>query len=452
MGSGVIQLDKAMETAVILKAKNSDETKINLGTDLTKTFDVTFTAYNLGKSDVKFGDVSVDVSSDDYKYYATAGYVYSGAKKLQASISGDDTVTVPAGGSVDVTVSVTLSDEDVAYLETAMTNGFFIDGKVTLSGSENCDVGIPFSGFYGNWAKLSIMNERRVLDYFSLMGYSDDGFMPPAQILKENSQLVMPIADEVSADVKDIPAAVFANPVRNAFMTVKIDDVTVVEDAFINKFYDLGYYLGDVVLGDLSDVSTITVELRLPYDTEGKNIQSFTINTVADNTAPVISDVYVSEKTDGDYASVVVSDNYGVSTITTVGLYDGLWYYSDAYIKNTSATAEFDITGYDELHYYVYDCAFNMTALEPHVGIDVDEGVALYTNNTHKALTGECMIAVYEGGKMTEFKKLSSVASEIEAYDTLEFDVSEYEGKKYKLFFWSDMANIVPVCDSYEVQ
>ncbi len=452
VGAGLIQLDKAMETKVILKGKNSDETKINLGADLKNSFDVTFTAYNLGDSDITFDGVSVDVSSDDYKYYEGAGYGYSGLKKLNASISGVASVTVPAGGSVDVTVSVTISDADIEHLSTAMTNGFFIDGKVTLTGSDNCDVGIPFSGFYGDWSKLPIMNENRVLDYFSLMGYSSDGFMPPAMILKENSQLVMPIAEEVSADVAEIPAAVFANPIRNAFMTVKCDGVTVLEDAFINKFYDLGYYLEDVVLGDLSEVSTITVELRLPYDTEGKNIQSFTINTVADNTAPVISDVYVSEKTDGDFSYIMVSDDYGVGAVTTVGEYEGLLYYSDVYIKNTSATAEFDITALDNLHYYVYDCAFNMTELTPHIGIDVKDGVALYTNNTHKALTGECMIAVYEGGKMTEFKKLSSTALTIEAYDTLEFDVSGYDGMKYKLFFWSDMENIVPVCDAYEAK
>jgi|GEM_PF-3975309 len=453
VGSGLIKLDKAMETAVILKGKNSDETKINLGANLSKSFDVTFTASNLGTSDVTFGQVMVELSTDDYKYYSGTGYGYNDTRALPATVSGASSVTVPAGASVDVTVSITLSDADITYLNTAMTNGFFIDGKVTLTGSDNCDVGIPFSGFYGNWSKLPIMNEKRVLDYFSLMGFSEDGFMPPAQILKENAQIVMPIANEVDESVAQIPVAVFANPIRNTFMTIKVDGTTVLDDAFINKFYDLGYYLENIELGDLSKASAITIELRLPYDTQGTSKQTFTITTVKDTSSPVISDVYASQKTDGDYAYLTVSDDYGVGAVTAMGEYNGEWYYSDVYIKNTSATAEFDITDLDNLHYYVYDCAFNMTALTPHIGINVNDGVATYTNTTHRNLSGVCLIAVYgDGNKMTYFGRLSDDDITIDAYDTAEFDVSAYEGKNYKLFFWSDLQSVTPICDAFETR
>jgi hypothetical protein len=60
------------------------------------------------------------------------------------------------------------------------------------------------------------------------------------------------------------------------------------------------------------------------------------------------------------------------------------------------------------------------------------------------------MIAVYEDEKMTDFKKLSESAVKIDGYDTVEFDLTQYEGKDYKLFFWKDMKNIVPICDAYE--
>ena len=449
VGSGVIRLDKAMETKVILKDKKTEETKINLGADIGKTFDVTFAACNLTSSDVTFDNMEIELSADDYKDYQGFGYGYCGLKNLQTAFTQATPVTVPAKGSVDVTVSVTLSDEDIEYLSDAMTNGFFVDGKVTLSGADNCDVGIPFSGFYGDWSKLPIMNEKRFLDFFSITGLSDDGFMPPAQIFKANSQIVMPISGRVDSTIAQIPVAVFTNPVRNAFMTVKCDGKTVVEDGFINKQYDLGYYLEDTILGDLSDVSLITVELRLPYDTDGKNKQTFTINVIKDNTPPVISDIYVSNKTDGDYAYITVSDDYGVSAITVMGEYQDEWYYRDAYIEDTEAIAEFDITQLDELHYFVYDCAFNMTELLPHIGIDVKGNTATYTNNTHKALEGLCMIAVYEGKKMTDFKMLSESAVKIDGYDAIEFDLTQYQGKNYKLFFWKDLTNIVPICDVY---
>ncbi len=450
VGAGLIRLDKAMETKVILKGKNSEETKINLGTDIAKTFDVTFTAYNLSSEDVTFSNIEVELSSDDYKYYDGKGYCYNGIKNLETAVAGAAPVTVPAGGNIDVTLTVTLSDSDIEYLSTAMTNGFFVDGKVTLSGDGNCDVGIPFSGFYGGWHKLPIMNEKRLLDYFKIEGLSEDGFAPPAQILKENSTIVLPVSDTPDASVAEIPLTVYANPIRNAFMTIKCDGVTILEDAFLNKFYDFGYYFGEMLIKDLPNVSTITVELRLPADTAGENKQIHSIKVVKDNTSPVISDVYVSEKTDGDYTYLMVSDDYGVGAVTTMGEYGGEWYYSDVYIKATSATAEFDITGLNDLHYYVYDCAFNMMEFAPHIGIDVAKGVATYTNNTHKALGGMCMIAVYEGKKMTDVKLLSENTVIIDAYDTCEFDVSAYEGMNYKLFFWKDMKNVVPICDSYE--
>ena len=448
VGSGLINLENAMSTSVYLTGVNSDYTRVNLGADLTKDFTVSFMVHNLGNTDVTFDTADVELSTDDYCRIGDIT-VFDGLKKLDATITGTTEVTVPANGETEVSIDVTLSDEDIEYLSVAMTNGFFVDGKVTLSGEDNCDVGIPFSGFYGDWSKLPIMNEKRFLDFFSITGLSDDGFMPPAQILKENSQIVMPISDRVDNSISQIPVAVFANPVRNAFMTVKCDGKIVVEDGFINKQHDLGYYLEDTVLQDLSDVSAITVELRLPYDIEGKNKQTFTINVINDNTPPVISDIYVSNKTDGDYVYLSVSDDYGVGAITVMGEYQDEWYYRDAYIKDTEAFAEFDIGELNNLHYFVYDCAFNMTELSPHIGIDVKENIATYTNNTQRALEGMCMIAVYEDEKMTDFKKLSESAVKIDGYDTVEFDLTQYEGKDYKLFFWKDLTNIIPICDAY---
>lgn len=450
VGAGLVQLDKAMETKVILKGKDSDETKITLGADLAKKFDVTFTAYNLGSSDVTFSNVAVELSTDDYKDYSGAGYGFSGIRALPATVSGASSVTVPASGSCDVTVTVTLSDSDIEYLSTAMTNGFFIDGKVTLSGSENnCSVGIPFTGFYGNWASMPIMTENRFLNYFSVSGISGDGFAPPAMITKADSQLVMPISDNPDASVADIPVAVFANPLRNAFMSVKCDDTVVIEDAFINKLYDFGYYMGEVLIKDLSAVSTITVDLRLPYESEPS--QTYTIHLAQDNDAPVISDIYVQTEGGTDYAYLMVSDNCGVGVITkTATASDGEIAIDDAYIQKSSATAAFDITDMDDICYFVYDCAFNMTALTPDISIDVANNTATYTNNTHKDLTGECMIAVYEGGKMVDFKKLSESAVTVDAYGTTTFDVSAYSDKNYKLFFWKDTTNTFePLCDEY---
>ncbi len=447
VGAGMIDLAAAMNTSVYLTGVDSDYTRINLGADLTDSFTVSFEVHNLSDTEVTFNSVTVDLSSDDY-YASERGAAFEGLKKLTAAVTGSGSVAVSANGKMAVSLNVTISNEDIEYLSTAMTNGFFIDGKVTLSGTDNCDVGIPFSGFYGDWARQPIMTESRFLDYFSICGYSEDGFTPPAMIVKSDNQIVMPMSDSPDASVEKIPAAVFVNSTRNTFMTVKCDGVAVLEDAFVNKLYDAGYYMGEVLVGDLAKVSVITIDLRLPYESEPS--QSYTINIIEDNEMPVISDVYVKNEDGTDYTFLAVSDNYGISTVTSMAKNAaGETVYADVYISESSATAAFDITDLSDLYYYVYDSAFNMTAIEPHIGISVTEGIATYTNNTHKTLAGECMIAVYEGKKMVDFKKLSETPITLAAYDAVEFDLSPYQGKSYKLFFWKDMINIVPICDAY---
>lgn len=448
VGAGIIRLDKAMETKVMLRGVNSNETKINLGADLTNSFAVTFKVFNLSTEDITFNNINVDISADDYKYYEDKGYNYYGRKKLDATVSGASSVTVGGRGTATVTVDVTLSDEDISYLETAMTNGFFIDGKVTLSGStKNCDVGIPFSGFYGDWSSLPIMNANRVLDYMSILGLTDDGFMPSAMITKENNQLVLPISDNVDESVASANVIFTANPLRNAYVTIAVDGVIIVENAFLNKEQDFAYYFGNKTLGDLSEISEIAVALRLPYYNNTSKNQSFTIKMVKDNTPPVISDMYVSD--DGTSAYVAVSDNYGVSVVSSYGILGEELMIYDAYIGDIGGTAELVIEGQEDICYTVYDCAFNMITFEPHITIGVDNGNAIYTNNTHKPLSGDCMLAVYENGKMTEFKNLSEDGVTIEAYATADFDVSQYADKDYKLFFWSDMEKFVPICEAY---
>lgn len=447
VGAGLVQLDKAMESKIILRATNSAETKINLGADLGKSFDISFAAYNLGNTPVTFSGVDVEISADDYKTYEGKGNGYYGRKKLTATVQGSTTVTVPARGRTNVALSVTLDETELAYLGQAMVNGFFIDGKVTITGSTNCDVGIPFSGFYGDWARLSIMNEKRVLDKFSVFGISDDGFNPPAMITKGESGLVMPMSENIDATVSDIRVGFSANPLRNAYATVKFDGVTVLDNVFINKEVDLAYYFGTKTLDELSKASVVTVELRLPYYKTNARNQKFNINIVKDNTPPEILDMY----TEGDKQVYLdISDNYGVSAVSSYGMRNGTMQINDAYMGVKNGTAELDITGQEDICYYVYDCAFNMIAFEPHITVSADNGKAIYTNNTHNPLNGDCMMAVYDGDKMVEFRRFTPSGFVLDAYDTEEFNISAYTDRKYKLFFWENAGNLAPLCAAYE--
>lgn len=454
VGSGLIQLDKAMTSKVILKGKDSQETRITLGDNLTSEFDVTFTAYNLGEEDVTFGDVTVELSTDDYKYYEERNsYGTNGLKALTAVISGAETVTVPANGSCDVTVTVKLADSEIGYLNAAMVNGFFVDGKVTLSGADkNCDVGIPFLGFYGEWTKMLPVTQSRLVNNFDFSVLTADGFNPTMKLFKENNQFVLPVSDNPSADLEGAIVAFRGNPQRNTYMTVKFDSKPVIEDVFLTKGYVSGDWLDGILAENLKAVSRITIEFRLPYDVSGEHKVIHTVNVVKDNIMPVVSDIYVSETDGSNYSYVEVMDNYDISAVSSFGFSKetGVLMMADAYINEKSATAGFDITGLDNIYYFVYDGALNSVMVSPEVKINVSDNTAIYSNNTLYPVTGVCMIAVYDqNDKMTELRKLSS-STTLNAYDEETFDVSLYSGKKYKLFFWKDVSkSCEPVCEAY---
>lgn len=69
-------------------------------------------------------------------------------------------VEVPAKGSVTVTVSVTLTAEDKAYLDTYYENGIYVDGFVRCYAQDEgaVDLSLPFLAFYGDWSASSMFD------------------------------------------------------------------------------------------------------------------------------------------------------------------------------------------------------------------------------------------------------------------------------------------------------
>ncbi len=449
VGSGLIKLDKAMESKVILKGKNTEETRVTLG-EIGKQFYVKFTAYNLGDSEITFNSVGVELSTDDYKLYDTKGYGTCGLKKLTATVDGADSVTIPPQESCDVTLSVTLSDEDITYLDKAMKNGFFVDGKVTLSGAaNNCDVGIPFMGFYGSWCKMAATNNIVANAGLSVVDMYD--FAVHMSLLVRGSSVVLPVSETPDSYYDDARFYIDVHPLRNAYLTVKIDGEEILNDEFINKGYLNSCELTGLTAEALAGASLITLEYRLPYDTEGSNINRYNISIIKDSQPPSVSDIFTSTEEGETYSNVVVSDDYFVSVTsmmaTETATNDTIIY--DAYIDEKEAQVLFPIDGIAEPYYVVYGGSLNISVVAPEVVIYTENDTAYFRNNTLGQVTGICMIAVYENGKMTECTPLAE-SKTLDMYSYASFDLSEYNGKEYKLFYWKDInSTYEPVCDNY---
>ncbi len=69
-------------------------------------------------------------------------------------------VFVPANASIFVTATVTLSDADKAYMDENYPNGIYVEGFVRAyaQNSDNCDLSLPFLGFYGDWSAARVFD------------------------------------------------------------------------------------------------------------------------------------------------------------------------------------------------------------------------------------------------------------------------------------------------------
>ena len=63
----------------------------------------------------------------------------------------------------NISVNITLSDEDKAYIDENFENGIYVEGFIYLNG--NVDLSIPFLAFYGNWTDSSMFEPFDYLEY-----------------------------------------------------------------------------------------------------------------------------------------------------------------------------------------------------------------------------------------------------------------------------------------------
>ena len=79
------------------------------------------------------------------------------------TISGNS-LSVGAGQTAKVKVTVTLSDADKQYLNTSFENGMYVEGYITLTATSGTSVNmnVPYLAFYGDWTQAPLFD----LTYF----------------------------------------------------------------------------------------------------------------------------------------------------------------------------------------------------------------------------------------------------------------------------------------------
>lgn len=85
-------------------------------------------------------------------------------------------VTVPAGGSVDITGAITLDSSAIADLQESFPNGFYIEGFVSAKavasseGEKGTSHSIPVLGWYGSWTDPTMFDKGSLAEYSHMEG------------------------------------------------------------------------------------------------------------------------------------------------------------------------------------------------------------------------------------------------------------------------------------------
>ena len=173
-GAGIADIKKATTTKAYLSVKDQAKTKIELGDDPLRTGVYTFELLlnNISNSSVSYRikDITMteSVSTSDPEYVAEIAYLLSNKAKYE--VTGGDyqngIVTVAAGATATVKVTLTLSAEDKSYLNSTFENGMFVEGYIVFENTNEAeaDLNAPFLAFYGNWGDAPIFD----LDYYEV--------------------------------------------------------------------------------------------------------------------------------------------------------------------------------------------------------------------------------------------------------------------------------------------
>ena len=183
-GAGLANLVNATETPAYITTYRADGTemdksKLELGDDIEKTgvYEMSFTVNNVGDKSLSY-DLGAYVMTEGVSDTKTnAGkttvteeaYILDGATVEILTINGEEAksankISVDAGSTTDVTVRITLSDADKAYLDESFGNGMYVEGYLTLTATKGTKINlnVPYLAYYGDWTQAPLFD----LEYY----------------------------------------------------------------------------------------------------------------------------------------------------------------------------------------------------------------------------------------------------------------------------------------------
>ena len=153
-------------------AENDYRPKLELGDDEDKlgVYQMQFKITNFGEETLSFTtahEAMTETLSGDKLTVAEQARLLDGEMEWKVNGNVVSEISVEKGATVDISVTFTLSDKDRAYLDAAdkqgnvyFENGMYVEGflKLVSTDDKQCDLSIPFLGFYGDWESSPMLD------------------------------------------------------------------------------------------------------------------------------------------------------------------------------------------------------------------------------------------------------------------------------------------------------
>ncbi len=160
-GAGLANVLNAIHSGAYLTVKGQERPKAELKDNVDGSFSFTFTVENFSNTEKTYnvGSLPLVAKVENVKGHDCISDLSRllSAEEFTVTFS-KETVTVPAGGSVsvDVTMALTQAGKDALKV---FPNGIYLDGFITLTAPEGgVDLSLPYLGFYGDWGKAPVFD------------------------------------------------------------------------------------------------------------------------------------------------------------------------------------------------------------------------------------------------------------------------------------------------------
>ncbi|WP_113868203.1 cell wall-binding repeat-containing protein [Paraliobacillus ryukyuensis] len=327
-GAGMMQLHDAVTTPLVVVDQQTDEAKVELKDFTSKTFTLNLTAENITDKAVSY-EVDTSVLTDTLQKSSTVDYNALIAGDMEdAVVNAPKTIEVPAGKSIDFTVTVDISNAKIPGIDKSgnattfeLQKDIFVEGFVTLTDTsgEAAPLSVPYTGFYGEWDNPQVVDGFADLDEPAYYDLSSSGFTNmlygesgnfTASVSKDDNTFypISPNGDGYFDDIYPLPAFL-RNATEMQFNILDANDKqlrTVLKQYDVRKtYYDAGNgsnysFNADRSWDGTNDKRVVKdglyyYEIKSKIDYKDADWQSKKIPVYLDTTAPSVEATYDAE-------------------------------------------------------------------------------------------------------------------------------------------------------------